>query len=82
MTIRPKVVAVVPGERLSWVASLPGLIGGEHRFELTPRAAGTRLVQSETYRGLLVPFAGRTLARAQASFQALNEALKNEAESR
>jgi hypothetical protein len=37
-------------------------------------------VQSETFRGLLVPLSGKTLDRAQASFQALNKALKQRAE--
>ena len=36
----------------------------------------------QNYRGLLVPFSGKTLAGAEASFQALNEALKNRVEAR
>jgi hypothetical protein len=39
-------------------------------------------VQSESFRGLLVPFSGQVLARAEASFQSLNEALKKRAEAR
>ena len=38
-------------------------------------------MQSETFRGVLVPFAGRALARAEPSFAALNGALKARAES-
>jgi hypothetical protein len=38
------------------------------------------VVQSETFRGLLVPFSGKTLARAEASFKKLNEALKKRVE--
>ena len=41
-----------------------------------PVDGGTRLVQSEAFRGLLVPFSIKTLAAAQSSYQALNNALK------
>ena len=34
-------------------------MSGEHRFALTPAGGGTRLVQSESFRGLLVPFPAR-----------------------
>jgi len=56
-------------------------MSGEHSFVLTPVDGGTRLVQSESFRGLLVPFSGKTLASAEASFRALNEALKKRVES-
>lgn len=80
MTIRPKIVAAEPGAELRWVSSLPGIISGEHNFALSPADGGTQLVQSESYRGLLVPFSGKTFAAAQASFRALNEALKKRVE--
>lgn len=56
MTIKPKILAVEPNAELRWSAGLPGVIGGEHSFTLAPADGGTRLVQSETFRGLLVPF--------------------------
>jgi hypothetical protein len=62
------------------VSSLPGIINGEHRFTLTPADGGTRLEQSETFRGLLTAFSGKAFARAEASLQELNEALKKRAE--
>jgi len=80
MTVRPKIVAAEPGVELRWAAGLPGLIGGEHTFVLSPAGGGTRLVQSESFRGLLVPFSTKAFARAEAGFQALNEALKRRAE--
>ncbi len=43
---------------------------------------GTWLVQSESFRGLLVPLSGKTLASTEAAFQALNQALKERAEAR
>ncbi len=82
MTVKPKITVADPGAELRWVSNLPGIISGEHRFALTPADGGTRLEQSETFRGLLTAFSGRTFARAEASFRALNEALKKRAEGR
>ena len=80
MTVRPKIVAAEPGVELRWASSVPGIISGEHGFVLSPAEGSTRLVQSETFRGFLVPFSGKTLTRSEASFLALNEALKKRAE--
>jgi hypothetical protein len=80
LTIKVKILAVRPGTELRWVSSLPGIMTGEHSFTLTPADGGTRLVQAETYRGLLARMSARTVGRTQASFQALNEAIKQRAE--
>ncbi len=80
MTVKPKITAADPGAELRWVSSLPGIISGEHSFTLTEADGGTRLVQAETFRGLLVPFSGRTFARSEVSFRGLNEAIKKRAE--
>jgi hypothetical protein len=59
----------------------PAVAGlGEHSFTLTAAGDGTRLVQSETLRGLLVPLSGKTIAAAEADFAALNRALKQRVE--
>jgi len=79
MTIRPKVLVAQPGAELRWTLSLPGIIGGEHSFTLTPAGHGTHLVQSETFRGLLVRFS-KTIAAAEADYTALNQAIKQRAE--
>jgi hypothetical protein len=81
MTLRPTFTAATAGTELGWAARLPGIMAGEHRFELRPGNGGTLVVQSETFRGLLVPFSGKALDRAETSFQALNGALKARAES-
>ena len=60
MTVKPKITAVQPGAELRWVAGLPGIIGGEHRLTLTTTGRGTRVVQSETFKGLLTAFSGKT----------------------
>jgi hypothetical protein len=80
MTVKPTILAVEPGAELRWASSLPGLISGEHSFTLSAAGSGTRLVQSEVFRGLLARFSGQTFAHAEASFQGLNEALKERAE--
>jgi hypothetical protein len=82
MTVKPTITAVEPGAELRWASSLPGVISGEHSFTLSATDGGTRLVQAETFRGLLAMFSGRTFANADASFRALNEALKERAEAR
>jgi hypothetical protein len=82
MTVKPKITVAEPGTELRWTSSLPGIIGGEHAFTLTTTGSGTRLVQSETFRGLLARFPGKTFSNAETSFQALNKALKEHAETR
>jgi hypothetical protein len=59
---------------------LPGIITGEHSFTLTPAEGGTRLVQTETYRGLLARMSAKSISRTKASFEALNQAIKQRAE--
>ena len=80
MTIKPTIIVAEPGVELRWTAGLPGIIGGEHSFALTPLTGGTRLVQSESFRGVLAPFSRRTMANTSTSFRELNEALKKRAE--
>jgi hypothetical protein len=82
MTVKASVLAAEPAKELRWRSSLPGIMTGEHSFTLTPAEGGTRLVQTETYRGLLAHFSAKTTSRFQASFQALNQALKERAENR
>jgi hypothetical protein len=79
MTFHPTVTDVAAESRLAWLGRflVPGLFDGAHSFTLEALPnGGTRLVQSETFRGLLVPFAGRLLERTEAGFVAMNEALR------
>src|SRR5688572_5853333 len=58
LTFRPTVRRARPNRELSWLGRLlvPGLLDGEHSFELEPLDYGrTRFVQRETFTGLLVP---------------------------
>ncbi|RUO97787.1 SRPBCC domain-containing protein [Hyphomicrobium sp.] len=82
-TFTPVVVEYVPERVFCWRGSLPipGLFTGEHRFALTPEAAGTRFEQSESFSGLLVPLVGGILRDSERGFRAMNDALKSRAES-
>jgi hypothetical protein len=73
-----KIIAADPGAELRWSASLPGIMSGEHSFVLTPLSGGTRLAQTEIYGGLLA--ATVSIPRTETIFQALNDALKQRAE--
>jgi hypothetical protein len=42
-----------PGHALAWRGHVPLLFTGDHLFELTPEAGGTRLYHSETLSGLI-----------------------------
>jgi len=82
MTFKPKVLAAEPAQELRWLGSLglPRVFDGEHSFVLEATPAGTRLTQSETFRGLLVPAFAKLISRTQDDFARLNAALKLRAE--
>jgi hypothetical protein len=42
-----------PCRVLAWRGHVPTLFTGDHAFDLTPEAAGTRLIHSETLSGLI-----------------------------
>ena len=82
-TLRPRLVEVAAPRQLRWRGRLgiPGLLDAEHTFLLQPRGSGTRLIQQETFRGVLVPFVAASLDRGTLpAFVAMNEALKRRAE--
>ena len=82
MTFKPTVLAAEPGKELRWLGSLglPRIFDGEHSFVLQATRAGTRLTQSETFRGLLVPAFGKVIDGTARNFDLLNAALKRRAE--
>ncbi|MFI0349144.1 SRPBCC family protein [Actinomadura sp. 9N407] len=78
MTFKPKVLTATPGEELRWIGrfGMPGIVDGEHYFLLQEIAGGrTRLVQGETFTGVLVPFVGGML-KVEDDFAEMNAALK------
>ncbi len=76
--------AVEPGRELAWLGHMgrPGWMDGDHRFRIEPLGPGRcRLVQTETFRGWLVPLLAPWLRRnVLAGFERMNAALKARAE--
>lgn len=83
MTFKPTVTEVDEHRTFEWLGRLgvAGVFDGRHRFELLPIDDGTRLVQTEHFRGVLVPFLKKNLdEHTVAGFKAMNAALKDRAE--
>jgi hypothetical protein len=87
LTLTPRVVAVETGRALRWRGRLlfvPGLLDGEHAFELEWMAEGraTRLRHAARFTGLLAPLAGAggVLEAARRGSEAMDAALKALAE--
>ena len=81
--MRPTVTELVPGRVFEWWGHLGvrGIFDGRHRFELYASGTGTRLVQRETFTGLLVPLLANSLdGPTAAGFALMNEALRERAE--
>ena len=84
MTGTVRVLTAEPGTELRWVSKLAGLPISDRRFLLSPSSGGTLLVQAGTYRGL-GGSRGRgtvkSISRIQDTFAAINQAIKQQAES-
>jgi hypothetical protein len=83
MTFRPRVLVADPGRELRWLGRLlvPGLFDGEHSLALASTGeTSCRFVQSETFRGALVPLLRRSLGPVGEGFRQMNEALRQRAE--
>jgi len=79
LTFRPRVTVASRATQLEWLGHLvvPGLFDGRHRFELVATGSGTRFVQSESFRGLLVrPLRRMIDGPTRAGFEAMNAALR------
>jgi hypothetical protein len=67
MTLTPHVTVVEPGRAFGWLGSLGirHIFDGAHRFQLEPIDGGrrTRFVQSERFRGVLLPFSAGASSR-------------------
>ena len=83
MTFNPTVLFMQPERALRWLGrfSIPGIFDGEHSLNIEPLGANrVRFIQSETFRGILVPFSGAILNDTEQSFQEMNQALREHAE--
>jgi hypothetical protein len=89
MTARVKVRTVEPGTELGWASKLLGITISKRRFLLSPSGGGTLLVQAATYHGLGGTRRGyrggrivNVVGSIQGTFEAINEAIKQQAEAR
>jgi hypothetical protein len=85
ITLKPGLTEVANAQVLEWWGHLGvrGIFDGKHRFELHPENGATRVVQSETFTGALVPLMARSLDRGTAAgFALMNTALKARVEQR
>ncbi|TDV40339.1 SRPBCC domain-containing protein [Actinophytocola oryzae] len=82
-TFTPEVRSVRENAELRWLGALrwSWLFSGEHRFALSTVGDGTRLEQSEVFRGVLVPLLRTTIDQTERDFRTLNAALKERVES-
>jgi hypothetical protein len=84
ITLRPKVLSAEPNHQLRWLGHLlvPGLFDGEHSLTIEALEENrVRFVQSEAFRGLLVPLFARSLNNnTRRGFEEMNRALKERAE--
>lgn len=80
-----EVLGALPEVELRWLGHFwkNGLMDGDHRFEIKPTAEGpTKVIQSECFSGLLVPFFAPWLRKNVLSgFEQMNIALKRRVES-
>lgn len=80
ITFRPEVLVADPGRELRWLGrlGLPRVFDGEHYFLLRAENGGTRLIQGERFRGILLWVMDVQPFRAE--FARANEGLKTRAE--
>jgi hypothetical protein len=83
ITLHPTLLAVAPERELRWLGHfiVSGIFDGEHYFLLDPLDDDrTRLTHGESFSGILVGFLGATLDATENGFNAMNAALKRQAE--
>jgi hypothetical protein len=83
ITLHPTLLAVQPEHELRWLGHFiaSGIFDGEHYFLLDPLGDNrTRLTHGESFSGLLVGFLSATLDATETGFNAMNAALKRQAE--
>ena len=83
MTFKPQVTVVEDEKTFEWLGTLgfSGVFDGRHRFDIEASPTGTKLIQSESFDGVLVRFMRKSLdTQTKAGFEAMNAALKARAE--
>lgn len=83
MAFKPLVLAYSQNQKFRWIGHLliKGIFDGEHQFELTANPDGsTHFIQSEKFKGILVPFVPKVFRDTKVNFERMNQALKQRAE--
>ena len=84
ITLRPMVLSAEPNCELRWLGHLwvPGLLDAEHSLAIQPLEENrVRFMQSEMFKGLLVPLLARSLDNnTLRGFEEMNGALKERVE--
>jgi hypothetical protein len=81
VTLTVKILTVNPSRQIRWNLWIPGLFDGEHSFKIRADTEGiTRLVQSEAFSGLLLPFFSKILRNTKQEFEKMNAAIRDAAE--
>ncbi|WP_341529630.1 SRPBCC domain-containing protein [Nostoc sp. UHCC 0302] len=85
MVFNPTIIKTEENRTLVWEGKfiLPGMFDGEHTYIIEELGnQGVRLIQKETYTGLLIPFLAKKLSKnTRGGFELMNQAIKNLAES-
>ena len=84
MTFKPIIRRVILNRGFCWLGYfiLPGLLNGEHCFEIIPLKNGNvRFIQRESFRGILIPLLWNFFKNStERGFKDMNRALKKRAE--
>ncbi|MEN6591635.1 MAG: Polyketide cyclase / dehydrase and lipid transport [Methanobacterium sp. PtaU1.Bin097] len=83
MRFKPKILSYKPKEELRWLGALwiPKLFDGEHSLIIEKIDENKVLfIQKEEFTGLFVPLVSSMLKDTESGFEAMNRALKREAE--
>lgn len=82
-TLAVRLVTVRPQRELAWKGGVPGVMQGRHGFRLEPTnaGAGTRLVHTEVFSGVLAPGLVRLLrGQLGKGYRRLNQGLRSRCE--
>jgi hypothetical protein len=80
MTVKVKVVAARPAAELRWESRVLGVSSSKRSFILSPDGHRTQLTQTGSYQGLFTSFSAKVISRIRTNFDAINEAVKEQAE--
>lgn len=83
MAFKPLVLEYTKNQKFRWIGHLliKGIFDGEHQFELIANPDGsTHFIQSEKFKGILVPFVPKVFKDTKVNFERMNQALKQKAE--